>query len=99
MDKSKPSQEENRTAYRDKVQIMVDVFYGDGKVITLAASDLSRTGAFLERGDIESAALPVQGSQVQLTIRWPIETAAPAVKVPADVVRTTDNGIGVQFIL
>ncbi|MDH5648779.1 MAG: PilZ domain-containing protein [Gammaproteobacteria bacterium] len=88
--------EERRAAFRDPVQILVDVILPDGNTVTMRARDLSRTGTFLEKMEA-SDPMPTAGSKIHLTIKWPIETAAPAVQVTADVMRETEEGVGVQF--
>ena len=89
---------EKRTDYRDGVQIMVDVVRADGSSTVMRARDLSRSGTFLEKLDAGDPA-PELDEKLQLTIRWPIETAAPAVKIIAEVMRVADDGVGVQFNL
>ncbi len=87
---------EKRTDYRDRVQIIVDIVRSDGSAFEMRARDLSRSGTFLEQLNAGDP-VPELGEKVQLTIRWPIETAAPSIKVTAEVMRVTDDGIGVQF--
>lgn len=94
----KQKDDERRVAFRDTVQITADVVHADGQTVTMRVIDLSRTGTFLEKVESNDP-LPANGSQIHLTIRWPIETAAPAVKVTAEVKRVTDDGVGVQFML
>ena len=62
----------------------------------MRARDLSRNGIFLEQLNTGDS-VPELGEKIQLTIRWPIETAAPSIKVTAEVMRVADEGIGVQF--
>ncbi|GMR18211.1 MAG: hypothetical protein BMS9Abin33_0617 [Gammaproteobacteria bacterium] len=87
---------EKRANYRDSVQIIVDVVRSDGRTVEMRARDLSRNGIFLERLNAGDS-VPELGEKIQLTIRWPIETAAPSIKLTAEVMRIADEGIGVQF--
>lgn len=87
--------DEKRQHYRTPVAITAEVTSADGSVVTLIAQDLSKTGAFLAKdGDVT---VPELGAKVHLVIKWPLETGAPPVEVDAEVMRHTDEGIGVLF--
>lgn len=91
--------DEKRDNIRDPVYtIKAELIDGEGDPILMHVRDLSKTGALLERTDA-SVDLPAEGADVQLTITWPLNTAIPPVKVTAKVVRATEKGIGVLFLI
>ncbi|MDX5152456.1 MAG: PilZ domain-containing protein, partial [Acidiferrobacterales bacterium] len=59
-------------------------------------TDLSKTGAFLIKED-GGGDSPTVGARVRLKLVWPMDTDTPPLEVDADVMRVTDDGIGVQF--
>lgn len=87
--------DEKRRHFRTPVTITAEVTSADGSVVTLVAQDLSKSGAFLAKDG--NSPLPALGAKVHLVIKWPLETGAPPVEVDAEVMRHTDEGIGVSF--
>lgn len=59
-------------------------------------TDLSKTGAFLIRGEENGTDLKI-GENVKLKLVWPMDPQTPPLEVDASVMRVTDEGIGVQF--
>lgn len=91
-------QESGRGHERLTTNVMAEVACADMGVCQYRVSDLSKTGAFLERQE-STGDMPPAGTRVQLKLIWPIDTGAKPLEVEADVMRVADNGFGVQFII
>ena len=88
--------ESGREHERMPISVIAEVST-DGAVLTkFQVTDLSKTGAFLIREDGATDG-PEIGSRVRLKLVWPMDTDTPPLEVDAEVMRVTDDGIGVQF--
>lgn len=80
---------------RMSINVIAEVISGNGTG-KFQVTDLSKTGAFLIRGEDSSVALEA-GTSVKLKLVWPMDPQTPPLEVDAEVMRVTDEGIGVQF--
>lgn len=87
-----------RKDVRNSVLLTVELSDHALGTLTFRARDLGKSGVFLERTD-RSTPLPAVGSKVHLTIKWPLETDVPPVKVEANIIRQEDDGVGARFVL
>lgn len=80
---------------RMSINVIAEVISNDGTG-KFQVTDLSKTGAFLIRG--EDSGVPLEaGTSVKLKLVWPMDPQTPPLEVDAQVMRVTDEGIGVQF--
>ncbi len=92
------SEDENgREHERLPINVIAEVSCESIGTCRFQVADLSKTGAFLLRGD-NNGEVPGVGTRVQLKLVWPIDTGTAPLEVAADVMRVGDDGIGVQFI-
>ena len=89
---------EKRNDLRNPVSITAELLDSNSGIRTFIARDFSKTGAFLENTD-PARPLPVVDTKIKLKFRWPQETRIPSVEVEAVVIRQTNDGIGVRFII
>lgn len=80
---------------RMSINVIAEVISGSGTG-KFQVTDLSKTGAFLIRGEDSSVSLEA-GTSVKLKLIWPMDPQTPPLEVDAEVMRVTDEGIGVQF--
>jgi len=81
---------------RMPINVIAEVSSESGDLGKYQVSDLSKTGAYLMRGEAAGDA-PVVGARVKLKLVWPMDPETPPLQVDAEVMRVTDDGIGVQF--
>lgn len=89
------SANDKRNSNRLGIRIDVRMTLADGQEYILKSQNLSDTGIFLELGEHPSPAI---GSQVTLVVCATMD-GEPAPAVKAEIVRCTDEGIGLRFIL
>ena len=78
------------------ISVVAEVSSDANGTTTFQVIDLSKTGAFLIKEDAGSES-PEVGARIRLRLTWPMDTDTPPLEVEADVMRVTDQGIGVQF--
>lgn len=88
--------ESGREHERMPINVVAEVVSDGGGVTRFQVTDLSKTGAFLIKEE-GGAAGPEAGARIRLKLVWPMDTETPPLEVDADVMRVTDEGIGVQF--
>ena len=88
--------ESGREHERMPISVVAEVSSGSNGTTRFQVIDLSKTGAFLIKEDSSSES-PEVGTRVHLKLTWPMDTDTPPLEVEADVMRVTDEGIGVQF--
>jgi len=88
--------ESGREHERMPISVVAEVSNDANGTTRFQVIDLSKTGAFLIKEDSSSDS-PEVGSRVRLKLTWPMDTDTPPLEVEADVMRVTDEGIGVQF--
>jgi hypothetical protein len=81
---------------RMPINVIAEVSGGSAIAGKYQVSDLSKTGAYLMKG-IDSGNSPDVGAKVKLKLVWPMDPDTPPLEVDAEVMRVTDDGIGVQF--
>jgi len=81
---------------RMPINVIAEVSSESGDLGKYQVSDLSKTGAYLMRGETAGDA-PAVGARVKLKLVWPMDPETPPLQVDAEVMRVTDDGIGVQF--
>ncbi len=86
---------DNRKHTRFKVPLPVEVTYLDNSPVTMITADICDGGVFL---NVESEGRPPIGSTIFLKLQQQLEGEEPPT-VEGEVVRETDEGIGVRFIL
>lgn len=88
--------ESGREHERMPISVVAEVSNDTSGTIKFQVTDLSKTGAFLIKED-GSGDSPAVGARIRLKLVWPMDTDTPPLEVDADVMRVTDEGIGVQF--
>ena len=88
--------ESGREHERMPINVVAEVSSDSGGITKFQVTDLSKTGAFLIKEDGGSDS-PEVGARIRLKLVWPMDTDTPPLEVEADVMRVTDEGIGVQF--
>jgi len=88
--------EHGREHERMPISVVAEVSSDADEMTRFQVTDLSKTGAFLIKDKADSKS-PAVGSRVHLKLVWPMDTDTPPLEVEADVMRVTDDGIGVQF--
>jgi hypothetical protein len=80
----------------DRIPLCIDVrmFLAGGAVVVLESADISNGGVFLLHG---GAAMPPVGTDVRLQVVDGSEGQERPI-VPAKVVRSTEIGIGLEFV-
>lgn len=86
-----------RAHERMSINVVAEVSCDSAEPCTYNVTDLSKTGAYLIRTN-PSKPNPEVGTRVHLKLTWPMDPQTPPLKVDADVVRSADDGIGVQFV-
>lgn len=91
---TKAKQSNRRTDNRLDVCLKVEVTYADGSTTAFCTKNMSTTGLFLEKGDND---LPEIGSIVHIKVSAELGIEdAPLVR--AEVVRRTEEGVGIMFL-
>ncbi|MGW8247580.1 MAG: PilZ domain-containing protein [Acidiferrobacterales bacterium] len=88
--------ESGREHERMPISVVAEVISDTSGTTRFQVTDLSKTGAFLIRENVDGDS-PAVGARVRLKLVWPMDTDTPPLEVDADVMRVTDEGIGVQF--
>ena len=88
--------ENGREHERLTINIVAEVSSDTFGASQFQVADLSKTGAYLVKGD-DSGEFPQVGTRVSLKLVWPMDTGTPPLEVEADVMRVADDGMGVQF--
>jgi len=81
---------------RMPINVIAEVSSDSAELGKYQVADLSKTGAYLMRGDAAGDA-PAVGTRVKLKLVWPMDPETPPLQVDAEVMRVTEDGIGVQF--
>lgn len=87
--------EHGREHERLPINVVAEVS-SDGSTSKFQVTDLSKTGAYMLKGSDGNGGLEV-GTKVKLKLVWPMDPETPPLEVDAEVMRITDDGIGVQF--
>jgi hypothetical protein len=90
---STSSQQERRSHARREVELIATVSV-DGHQATLTTKDLSKGGAFLNKGE---SPIPSMGAELFVEIASTGDGDEPIV-ARAEVVRVTKNGFGIVFL-
>jgi microcystin degradation protein MlrC len=88
--------ESGREHERMPINVVAEVSSDATGITKFQVTDLSKTGAFLIKEDGSSDS-PEVGARIRLRLVWPMDTDTPPLEVEADVMRVTEDGIGVQF--
>jgi hypothetical protein len=82
---------------RMPINVVAEVSCDSMTPCTYQVTDLSKTGAHLLKSD-PGMANPEVGKRIHLKLSWPMDPQTPPLKVDADVMRSDDEGIGIQFV-
>lgn len=86
-----------RAHERMSINVVAEVSCDSMQPCTYQVTDLSKTGAYLIKSD-PGMANPEVGKRIHLKLSWPMDPQTPPLKVDADVMRSADDGIGIQFV-
>lgn len=86
-----------RAHERMTINVVAEVTCDSMQPCTYQVTDLSKTGAYLIKSD-PVMANPEVGKRIHLKLSWPMDPQTPPLKVDADVMRSADDGIGIQFV-
>ena len=87
---------DQRTYERYPLSIDIRMTLPDGTEILLESMDISDGGVFLRIKDIE---IPDVGTEVKLQIADSASDAEPRPIIPAIIVRRTELGVGLKYLL
>lgn len=85
---------DNRRFARIPLPMDIEVRFADGTQVEMVTVDISNGGAFIK---VEPGQCPAIGSELQLKVKGQLGGEEPPT-VRARVVRTTPEGMGVEFL-